>query len=364
MEHGRPNKEYVPSRHFRHGQNQGATRQKDAYARLLNQHRSSKFRSYLRQFAQQHTQKTEEPNNDTQEYLSEKGESKVTHLYQNGYFSPSKSCEADNTLSSHIVKPKDKSEAVELHKQKKVTYVQVHESKKTNVSIFQDGNGLSGGDGAQTNSKLQYPGILPSEESNIEELAWLDNSSGKLLTCSPEQSAIFFPFSGEKADSVTKQMKKKKSKKMSAGKISSEAAKGTSEVLNSDLASAGESHFADGKAKQQNTRATGQAEGKAFNSVPSSVENDGHRNRQSWGKRRQIFESYMSFEDVSAGLKRGDLIQGTLRINPKKFQEAFINSPDGSRDIFIDGILARNRALNGDVVVVMLLPREQWKVCT
>ncbi|XP_039622249.1 DIS3-like exonuclease 2 [Polypterus senegalus] len=361
MEHGRQNKEYLPSRHFRHGQNQGATRQKDAYARLLNQHRSSKFRSYLRQFAQQHTQKMEEPNNDTQEYLSEKGESKVTHLYQNGYFSPSKSCEADNTLSSHIVKPKDKAEAVELHKQKKVTYVQVHGNKKPNVSIVQDGNGLCGGDGAQTNSKLQYLGILPSEESNIEELAWLDNSSGKLLTCSPEQSTVFFPFSSEKADSVTKQMKKKKSKKMSAGKISSEAAKGTSEVLNSDLASAGESHFADGKAKQQDTRATGQAEGKAFNSVPSSLDNDGHRNRQSYGKRRQIFESYMSFEDVSAGLKRGELIQGTLRINPKKFQEAFINSPDGCRDIFMDGIVARNRALNGDVVVVMLLPREQWK---
>lgn len=35
------------------------------------------------------------------------------------------------------------------------------------------------------------------------------------------------------------------------------------------------------------------------------------------------------------------------------------------RDIFLDGIVARNRALNGDVVVVQLLPPEQWKVnCT
>uniref|UniRef100_A0A8C9F912 DIS3 like 3'-5' exoribonuclease 2 n=1 Tax=Pavo cristatus TaxID=9049 RepID=A0A8C9F912_PAVCR len=35
---------------------------------------------------------------------------------------------------------------------------------------------------------------------------------------------------------------------------------------------------------------------------------------------------------------------------------------DGTRDIFIDGVVARNRALNGDIVVVRLLPREQWKV--
>ncbi|XP_070278499.1 DIS3-like exonuclease 2 isoform X2 [Myotis yumanensis] len=70
----------------------------------------------------------------------------------------------------------------------------------------------------------------------------------------------------------------------------------------------------------------------------------------------------MSKEDVSEGLKRGTLIQGVLRINPKKFHEAFIPSPDGDRDIFIDGIVARNRALNGDLVVVKLLPEEQWKV--
>ncbi|KFO30091.1 DIS3-like exonuclease 2 [Fukomys damarensis] len=54
--------------------------------------------------------------------------------------------------------------------------------------------------------------------------------------------------------------------------------------------------------------------------------------------------------------------KGVLRINPKKFHEAFIPSPDGDRDIFIDGVVARNRALNGDLVVVKLLLEEQWKV--
>lgn len=31
-------------------------------------------------------------------------------------------------------------------------------------------------------------------------------------------------------------------------------------------------------------------------------------------------------------------------------------------DIFLDGVEARNRALNGDIVAVQLLPQEQWKV--
>ncbi|XP_006866808.1 PREDICTED: DIS3-like exonuclease 2-like [Chrysochloris asiatica] len=86
------------------------------------------------------------------------------------------------------------------------------------------------------------------------------------------------------------------------------------------------------------------------------------KNKPMRGKKKSIFETYMLKEDVSEGLKRGTLIQGVLRINPKKFHEAFIPSPDGDRDIFIDGVVARNRALNGDLVVVKLLPEEQWKV--
>ncbi|KAM8791695.1 DIS3-like exonuclease 2 [Rhynchonycteris naso] len=88
------------------------------------------------------------------------------------------------------------------------------------------------------------------------------------------------------------------------------------------------------------------------------------KNKSTRGKKKSIFENYMSREDVSEGLKRGTLIQGVLRINPKKFHEAFIPSPDGDRDIFIDGVVARNRALNGDLVVVKLLPEEQWKAVT
>uniref|UniRef100_M4AB91 DIS3-like exonuclease 2 n=1 Tax=Xiphophorus maculatus TaxID=8083 RepID=M4AB91_XIPMA len=78
--------------------------------------------------------------------------------------------------------------------------------------------------------------------------------------------------------------------------------------------------------------------------------------------KKQVFESYMSLEEVSHGLKRGELYQGQLRINPKNYNEAFIPSPDDARDLFLDGVVARNRALNGDIVVIQILPREQWKV--
>uniref|UniRef100_A0A8C2YY77 DIS3-like exonuclease 2 n=1 Tax=Cyclopterus lumpus TaxID=8103 RepID=A0A8C2YY77_CYCLU len=85
---------------------------------------------------------------------------------------------------------------------------------------------------------------------------------------------------------------------------------------------------------------------------------DKNKNKGPRGAKKHIFESYMTFEEVSHGLKRGELIQGQLRINPKKYHEAFIPSPDDARDIFLDGIVTRNRALNGDIVVVRLLPRD------
>ncbi|XP_034159362.2 DIS3-like exonuclease 2 [Pangasianodon hypophthalmus] len=89
---------------------------------------------------------------------------------------------------------------------------------------------------------------------------------------------------------------------------------------------------------------------------------DRENSRRNRGRKRRLYEDYMSIKDVSDGLKRGQLIQGALRINPRKYHEAFIPSPDGSADIFLDGMVARNRALNGDVVVVKLLPADQWKV--
>uniref|UniRef100_H3CR27 DIS3-like exonuclease 2 n=1 Tax=Tetraodon nigroviridis TaxID=99883 RepID=H3CR27_TETNG len=86
-----------------------------------------------------------------------------------------------------------------------------------------------------------------------------------------------------------------------------------------------------------------------------------HKNKEGKGKKKQVFEAYLTLEEVSHGLKRGEFIQGQLRINPKNYHDAYIPSPDGARDIFLDGIVARNRALNGDIVVVQILPQDQWK---
>nr|CAG4650070.1 EOG090X047D [Sida crystallina] len=78
------------------------------------------------------------------------------------------------------------------------------------------------------------------------------------------------------------------------------------------------------------------------------------------GKKSQMFETYWDEADIISGLENGTLIEGAIRINPKNYKEAYIAAPEeGAPDIFIDGMLHRNRALNGDIVVCYLIPPEE-----
>lgn len=68
------------------------------------------------------------------------------------------------------------------------------------------------------------------------------------------------------------------------------------------------------------------------------------------------FEEYLSIEDVEMGLRSNKLIEGILRINPKLYQHAYVSTNDrDEQDVFIDGMCNRNRALEGDIVVVQLI---------
>nr|CAG4643864.1 EOG090X047D [Lepidurus arcticus] len=72
--------------------------------------------------------------------------------------------------------------------------------------------------------------------------------------------------------------------------------------------------------------------------------------------------SKLSEEELEDGKKQGIYVEGILRINPKNYKEAYTTAPEnGESDILIEGMEDRNRALNGDVVVVQLKPASEWK---
>lgn len=80
---------------------------------------------------------------------------------------------------------------------------------------------------------------------------------------------------------------------------------------------------------------------------------------------------YFSSEVLEAGIKAGRFLRGCLNVNKHSAQdEAFVqqsgegisNNKDSSvSDILISGMVNRNRAVHGDIVVVELLHKSQWK---
>lgn len=56
-------------------------------------------------------------------------------------------------------------------------------------------------------------------------------------------------------------------------------------------------------------------------------------------------------------------VQGSLRVNRFNPYEGYVGSESVGQDILVAGRVAMNRALDGDIVAVELLPEEQW-VCS
>ncbi|XP_034236613.1 DIS3-like exonuclease 2 [Thrips palmi] len=74
------------------------------------------------------------------------------------------------------------------------------------------------------------------------------------------------------------------------------------------------------------------------------------------------FEPHLQRELVQVMLKEQQtVVKGFIRINQRNYREAYISNPDGTKDILIDGVKDRNRAFEGDEVVVLILPQSTWK---
>ncbi|XP_050432140.1 DIS3-like exonuclease 2 isoform X2 [Adelges cooleyi] len=76
---------------------------------------------------------------------------------------------------------------------------------------------------------------------------------------------------------------------------------------------------------------------------------------------KAYYPDYMSLDDVKKGLENGELFEGNIRISQKCYSEAYVPSPDKSKDILINSVLLRNRAFDGDKVAIRILPKSQWR---
>uniref|UniRef100_A0A8C5GA03 RNB domain-containing protein n=1 Tax=Gouania willdenowi TaxID=441366 RepID=A0A8C5GA03_GOUWI len=112
--------------------------------------------------------------------------------------------------------------------------------------------------------------------------------------------------------------------------------------------------------KNKNAKRNANQKADSGGELPSEalgVSSPADRSRNKGGK-KQVFESYMTIEEVSHGLKRGELLQVHFDYIYNLFL-IVVRQQDDTQDIFLDGIVARNRALNGDIVVVQMTNGEK-----
>ncbi|KAL5557363.1 hypothetical protein UlMin_039599 [Ulmus minor] len=77
-------------------------------------------------------------------------------------------------------------------------------------------------------------------------------------------------------------------------------------------------------------------------------------------KRKIIYAEHKPMSEITSGLHRGIYHQGKLRVNRYNPFVAYVGSESIGDEIIIYGRANMNRAFDGDIVAVELLPQDQW----
>ena len=72
------------------------------------------------------------------------------------------------------------------------------------------------------------------------------------------------------------------------------------------------------------------------------------------------YPEHLSPADLKAGLDSGKLKKGTFKVNRDYWSEAQV-SIRGAEPIFIPDVIHMNRSIDGDIVVVEILPKSAWR---
>jgi len=74
-----------------------------------------------------------------------------------------------------------------------------------------------------------------------------------------------------------------------------------------------------------------------------------------------LYPEYFSLSKMMTGVKAGTLHQGIFNVSPYNYLEGSVHVPAFDKSLLVLGRDNSNRAVQGDVVVVDVLPKAQWK---
>ncbi|KAI1006907.1 Exosome complex exonuclease [Podosphaera aphanis] len=76
---------------------------------------------------------------------------------------------------------------------------------------------------------------------------------------------------------------------------------------------------------------------------------------------QNIYQEYFSVSKLTTGVRNGTLHQGVFNVSPYNYLEGSVHVPAFDKSLIILGRENINRAVQGDVVVIEILPKDQWK---
>ncbi|KAF2094567.1 ribonuclease R [Rhizodiscina lignyota] len=79
------------------------------------------------------------------------------------------------------------------------------------------------------------------------------------------------------------------------------------------------------------------------------------------GKPQLFYPEYYSLSKMLTGVKAGTMHQGIFNVSTYNYLEGSVHVPAFDRSLLILGRENSNRAVSGDIVVVEVLPKDQWK---
>ncbi|KAL0261141.1 exosome catalytic subunit dis3 [Diplodia seriata] len=74
-----------------------------------------------------------------------------------------------------------------------------------------------------------------------------------------------------------------------------------------------------------------------------------------------LYPEYYTLSKMMTGVKNGTLHQGIFNVSPYNYLEGSVHVPAFEKSLLVLGRENSNRAVSGDVVVVEVLPKDQWK---
>lgn len=195
-----------------------------------------------------------------------------------------------------------------------------------------------------------------TNESNSQKNPQIISAEFNAISISSQESSV--------AEGKKKRIRKPKKNKIFTNSLTEESSIQTEDGENS-LESVTIKKHSKRVFTSSNLRKKSNAEKKSNSEAKSENGQSPSSSKEKKDPEKDKFPAYIGKKDVLQLLKNQpkdnpNLVEGYIRINMKFYKHAYVSVAGNEMDILIVGIRDRNRALEGDLVVVSINPEDKW----